>query len=316
MTKVLPDICGNTNGVYDQFYTEMKKRYPVYTDALDRAHKEFGAVWDDEFGTLIVRMCGSDPRNWEPAMVGYVKFCIDALKSQIYFERHRRYKATSYVDATNEYYQNKDFMFHSYLPGMILSHYIWMHHHRMLQWYRSVLREIKIQNFAEVGTGCGLYSKETLERSPECRGIGFDISEHSLAFTENLIKSFSLNDRYSTRVQDIITKTPTAYPLSKSQNSGFDLVICQEVLEHLENPDMFCKALFAMTRPGGYAYITAAINAAHVDHIYLYRSLDDVLDQIRSAGFEVLKSREELAYLNKPKEITPSLGGAICYRPE
>ena len=173
--------------MYKQFFMAMKKSYPVYADALDRAHKNFGEGWEKEFSNLIVRLFGEDPENWEPAMTGYAMFCIDALKSQIYFEKHRKYKSSSYVDATNKYYQNKEFMFRSYLPGMILSHYIWPHHHRMLKWYRSVTKDIKIENFAEVGTGCGLYSKETLELYPKCHGIGYDISEYSLVFTQKVI---------------------------------------------------------------------------------------------------------------------------------
>jgi hypothetical protein len=70
-----------------------------------------------------------------------------------------------------------------------------------------------------------------------------------------------------------------------------------------------------MTKPGGHAYITAAINAGHVDHIYLYRSVEQVLEHIRAAGFEIVASTSELAYGGKPLEITPCLGGALALRP-
>jgi hypothetical protein len=37
--------------------------------------------------------------------------------------------------------------------------------------------------------------------------------------------------------------------------------------------------------PGARAFITAALNAAHSDHIYLYRNANEVLAQLIEAGF-------------------------------
>jgi SAM-dependent methyltransferase len=291
---------------FRRFNSMMKERYPTFADAWGRAREDFGETWESEFSDAIVRLFGEDPIGWTSAVEGYAKFCTDALRSQIYFERNGRYKAASYEDVVRICYHNPDFMFRSYLPGMFLTHYVWPHHHRMLQWYRSMMGDIPVTTFAEVGTGCGLYSKETLQLFPHAQGTGYDISQYSLEFTKQVVNAFDVGDRYKTCVQDIIAKSPEVS----------DFVICQEVLEHLEDPSGFCRALLKMTRPGGHAYITAAMNAGHVDHIYLYRSLQEVLDHIRSAGFEILEFHEELAYHNKPRELTPSLGGALCRCPQ
>jgi hypothetical protein len=37
--------------------------------------------------------------------------------------------------------------------------------------------------------------------------------------------------------------------------------------------------------PGAHAFITAAVNAAHADHIYLYRNASEVLSHLVEAGF-------------------------------
>jgi hypothetical protein len=39
--------------------------------------------------------------------------------------------------------------------------------------------------------------------------------------------------------------------------------------------------------PGGKLFVTAALNAAHIDHIYLYRKPQDVLDQVDKVGLHV-----------------------------
>lgn len=283
----------------------VRTKYPNYADAWTRAREEFGEDWEREFSDAILRLFGGDEAAWQEAVDGYATFCTDALRSQIFFERNGRYKASSYAEVAAACYHNPDFMFRAYLPGMLLSHFVWPHHHRMLCWFREQMGTIDVGTFSEVGTGCGMYSADALRIFPQARGTGYDISPHALEFTARIIGAFGRGDRYETRVQDIIAMPP----------APSDLVICQEVLEHLEDPAGFCRALFAMTKPGGHAYITAAINAGHVDHIFLYRSVDEVLAHIRAAGFEVVASKGEIAYGGKPLELTPCLGGALALRP-
>lgn len=290
---------------FSRLYLLVKEKYPNYADAWEKARQEFGEPWELEFSDAIVRMFGESEADWKLAVDGYATFCTDALRSQIFFERNGRYKASSYADVAAACYHNPTFMFQAYLPGMFLSHYVWPHHHRMLQWFRSLMIGINVETYSEVGTGCGMYSIDPLRIFPTCRGTGFDISPHALHFTERAVRAFGYGNRYAIKVQDIVVAPP----------APADLVICQEVLEHIEDPVAFCKALHKMTRPGGHAYITAAINAGHVDHIYLYRSVEHVLDHIRDAGFEIVASHGEFAYAGKPIELTPCLGGALARRP-
>jgi SAM-dependent methyltransferase len=286
--------------------TTMQSRYSSYASVWESSRKEFGAEWEDEFNTSVAALFGLNPEAWKEAIDGYAEFCTDALRSQIYFERKGIYKASSYAEVAESCYHNSDFMLRCYLPGMFLSHFIWPHHHRMLGYFRGLKHHLSsVRTFSEVGTGCGMYSKEALELLPEVRGVGYDISSYSLSFTERVIGAFGLCDRYRIEVRDIVTTTPAPE----------DFVICQEVLEHLENPAEFVCFLFDMTKPGGLAYITAAINASHVDHIYLYRSPDDVLHHLTEAGFEIIDSRAEYAYGGKPIEITPCHGAFLCRRP-
>lgn len=291
---------------YDRLYQLVRQKYPNYADVWERSRQEFGEAWRAEFSNAIMMMFGASEYGWASAVDGYAAFCTDALRAQIYFERNGRYKASSYSDVAAACYHNPDFMFRAYLPGLFLSHYVWPHHFRMLSWFRSLMARITVKSFSEVGTGCGLYSIDGLRIFNKCSGVGYDISEHALKFTAQAVQNYGYGSRYKTRVQDVLANQPEAS----------DLVICQEVLEHIEDPAGFCVGLFKMTRPGGHAYITAAINAGHVDHIYLYRSFDQTLDHIRQAGFEVVASHEEYAYAGKPIELTPCVGGALARRPK
>ena len=292
--------------IYRQMLSTMRGRYPSYAVIWESSHEEFGADWEDEFNSSIAALFGPNPEAWSEAIDGYAEFCTDALRSQIYFEKKGKYKASSYAEVAAAYYHNSDFMLRCYLPGMFLSHMIWPHHHRMLRYFRGLVPRLSsVQTFSEVGTGCGMYSKEPLALLPGSKGVGYDISEHSLSFTERVVSAFGMADRYRTEVRDIVANTPPPA----------DLVVCQEVLEHLEDPAEFIRNLFEMTKPGGYAYISAAINASHVDHIYLYRNPGEVLQQLADAGFQIIDSHAEYGYSGKPIEITPCLGAFLCLRP-
>ena len=293
--------------IYKEMLKTMQSRYPNYATVWEETHKEFGDTWVAEFDIAMEHLFGTQPDKWNEALDGYAEFCTDALRSQIYFERKGEYKVSSYAEVAESCYHNEDFMMRCYLPGMFLSHYIWPHHHRMLQYFRSLLPHFKdAKTFSEVGTGCGMYSKEPLALLPEVRGIGYDISSHSLSFTQRAVDSFGYGKRYKTEVRDIIENTP----------EPADLVINQEVLEHLEDPERFVRSLYDMTNPGGVAYISAAINAGHVDHIYLYRTPDEVKKHITAAGFEIIDSKAEYAYSGKPIEVTPCHGSFLCRRPK
>ena len=45
-----------------------------------------------------------------------------------------------------------------------------------------------------------------------------------------------------------------------------------------------------MLVPGGTAFIGTALNAPNADHLYLYRTSEEVAAQLRRAGFRVRES--------------------------
>jgi 2-polyprenyl-3-methyl-5-hydroxy-6-metoxy-1,4-benzoquinol methylase len=83
-------------------------------------------------------------------------------------------------------------------------------------------------------------------------------------------------------------------------------LVCIEVLEHLEDPVTFLKALRAMMEPSGTGLISAAVTAPNEDHIYLYNSPDEVRCQLKEAGFNVFAEQVDFAYEPKANEPVPT----------
>ncbi|MBV9486201.1 MAG: class I SAM-dependent methyltransferase, partial [Frankiaceae bacterium] len=137
------------------------------------------------------------------------------------------------------------------------------------------MRVAQASHFIEVGCGTGFYSRRLLQQLPDIRGVGYEISPASKAFTEGQVAAFGFADRYEVLLQDIADR----------DMASTQWLVCVEVLEHLEDPVAFLRLLRASLAPGGKAFITAALNAPHVDHIYLYVQSAEVEAQLEAAGF-------------------------------
>jgi hypothetical protein len=86
------------------------------------------------------------------------------------------------------------------------------------------------------------------------------------------------------------------------------------VLEHLDDPVAFLRSLRLYMAPGAKAFITAAVNAAHSDHIHLYRNGNEVLDHLNEAGFTMEQCYIGAAY--KPTSVgvpVPEAAAFIVY---
>lgn len=292
-----------------EFHSRLKAKYPPFAGIVERDYATFGDPWAQAFSRDLETMFGPpDDLRWEEAIRGYVLFSLDALRSQKFFEDNGRYKASNYAEVKRDYWDNPEFMLVNYLPGMFISYYLWPHHYRLLRYYVDEIVPHVVErggdHFCEVGTGTAVYSRATLDRVPGSRGTGYDISPHSLSFGARVLKAFGVDDRYSLELRDIVASPP----------APTDYVICQEVLEHLEDPETFVGALHAMVEPGGLAYITAAVTAGHSDHIYLFNSAAEVQAMLERAGFSILLERTEVAESANVGALAPRVSCFLCER--
>lgn len=259
-------------------------------DIVDRSAALFGPRWADEFEAVVSALFPTTEAA-AAAAKGYAGFVMQSMRLQAAFEREREYRPKSYDQAASEVYFNEQHMSQEYLPGLLLSHFLWPHHYRQMRFFETAfvdaMRLAGASSFAEVGIGTGLYSGLLLRRLPEVRGTGFDISPSSVRFTEAQLAALGVGGRYRAELRDI-TAAPPEVPV--------EWLVCVEVLEHLEDPVGFLRGLRAAMTPGGKAFITAALNAAHDDHIYLYRTGEDVLAHLQAAGFTLEQSFVGAAY--------------------
>lgn len=275
------------------FFDSLQHRFPYFSGVIQKQIDSFGDHWLSLFERELETFFAKDKERIDQAVMGYGKFALDSMKLQVRFQKTKEYDNKTYAEAASEVYQNKEYMFGLYLPGILLSHYLWRHHFLQhvffLEKFLPLVESGNGKIFYDIGVGTGFYSKEMLTRT-NMTGKGFDLSPHSLEHTLMLLGKHNVAERYEANLRDIIEKpvTPAA-----------DFLVNIEVLEHLENPQMFIDSLAGMLKPGGYGLISAAINAPNADHIYLYRNSEEVAEQLLKAGLEIVDSSVDAAYLPK-----------------
>jgi SAM-dependent methyltransferase len=297
----------STHAELDRFQDHVQEVAAFILPSLLRQRNDFGEAWASEVDDLLRTFLATDDETRQATIEGYVEFAIDGMRLQKAFERTGRYEAKTYDQAAEEVYRNKDYMFSKYLPGILMSHYLWPHHYRQLQFFR---REFlprfvagPVHEFLDVGPGTGFYTRLLLMASPRSSGSAIDISEPALEYCDLHLSAFGVRDRWTPEIRDVIANPP---------RRKWPFILSVEVLEHLTDPVTFLKALRAVLAPGGFAHISAAITAANRDHIYLYTGTDHVRAHLEEAGFSILACQEDRAYAPKAQEPVPTNAAFLC----
>ncbi len=286
----------NLSAIHRTFLDEA----PYMAGVIEKQRIEFGAPWTEDFEQDVATFFQGDLEKLQLATKGYIKFALDGMLLQKRFDKTGKYEVKSYHQAAEEVYQNEQYMHSLYLPGIYLSHFLWRHHFIQHQFFLDeFIPRVKAhggKTYYDVGVGTGFYLREMLRRIPGLQGSGFDLSPSSLSYTNRMVTAFGLADRCTLKLQDIVVDPPTP-PASFLTNI--------EVLEHLEDPLAFLKGLCKLLEVGGLGMITAAVTAPNADHIFLYNSVDELIAQVREAGFIVINSREDKAY--EPRRASESV---------
>jgi 2-polyprenyl-3-methyl-5-hydroxy-6-metoxy-1,4-benzoquinol methylase len=252
---------------------------PLFRGVIGRLRPLLGPRWERACDEAVRRLFPGDAAL-RAAVEGYGRFAMEVLRAEARFARTGAYVEKSYADATREVYANDAYMHGQYLPGLLLSHYLWPHHFRQACFFEDAfLADVARGGGAlvDVGIGTGFYSRLALAGVPGLEVRGYDVSAASCAFAAWHAGAFGHGARYRVERRDVVADPPVPAPW----------LVSVEVLEHLEDPVAFLRGLRRLLAPGGKAFVTAALNAPHADHLYLYRTPAEVVAQLEAAGFRL-----------------------------
>lgn len=214
---------------------------------------------------------------------GYALFSTNVIRSQLRYEKAGRYESSTYDQVFDRTYGNESFM-DRYHWGVLLTTFAWHHHLQICAFFHDrFLPRLEPQSGRLVDLGCGscVWSMLTADALPEWTVNAVDISARSIELARSMLLSNGFGERISTARADAL-----AYRASPLCDAGISCFL----LEHLEQPQELLSNLAGNLNPGGYAFITAALTAAEIDHIFEFRRESEVIAMTEQAGFRVIES--------------------------
>lgn len=208
----------------------------------------------------------------------------DTLREQLYFQRHKRYRYSSFAEVADSVYFDEDYM-GKYMHGLAITAWLWPNHRDMHRYFATSIPATKRGTYLEVGPGHGVYMMTAMTLSQFERFEGVDLSPTSVAMTTALLQSHEAVDsaRYEIYCSDFLK--------DELRQTQYDAIVMGEVLEHVEQPLVFLQKIRDLAADDAFIFITTPINAPAVDHIYLFESFDAIETLVLQAGLSVRESK-------------------------
>ncbi len=200
------------------------------------------------------------------------------LQEELAFRRSGSYRLKTFEQAEREVYSDRAYMTR-YMNGLLMSQLWWRNHTEVMRYFQEVyLPSLPPRaSHLEIGPGHGLFLSYAAT-SPQVERIdAWDVSPASIDLVRRTFLALGLARPVSLELVNLFDAPPAA----------FDSVAFSEVLEHLEDPGPALAAIGTTLKPGGRAFINAPVNSPAPDHLKLFRTPEEIVEQVRAAGLEV-----------------------------
>jgi 2-polyprenyl-3-methyl-5-hydroxy-6-metoxy-1,4-benzoquinol methylase len=252
----------------DNMVASLKNNNPEYYDILS------------EVAVLIDQLCPNE-QLLTSALNGYISFCDTFKQKQENFIRNSGYAHKNYEEVNAAVYQNKEYMSRVYYPALLFSYFFSSNYFEILRVFKTEFIPKVVEregNLCEIGIGHGMLSSLLMKNNSKLTSYGIDISPIAEGVTEKVNNLFNVK-----KTEFIIADATKEIPVKNNE-----VVICAEVLEHLPNPEQLLYQIYSSMSNSGIFFLTASINMESVDHLYLFRSNNEVDEMVRKCGFEIL----------------------------
>jgi 2-polyprenyl-3-methyl-5-hydroxy-6-metoxy-1,4-benzoquinol methylase len=270
MTKTLP--------LTDSLFAEIGRLNPLQLDFMRKSTAELRPDEAERLETYL-KYCLESGLTVEYVASSYDTVVKDVLREQVYFKRHGRYRYGTYAEVADSVYHNPDYM-GRYMHGVAVTQFLWPNHLQMFRFFVGTVPRQMFGRYLEVGPGHGLFMMAAMRLCSFNEYLGVDISETSIALTHSVLEHplFGPFDNYRLEHGDFLTI---------DLQGSFEAIAMGEVLEHVEDAERFLGRARDLLAPGGYFYMSTAVNGAVIDHIYLFRTVTEVDDLVTGAGFRI-----------------------------
>ena len=235
----------------------------------------------EKFSKDFQQYLNAQNTSLDTATKAYLKMCADMMISHLYFYKHNKYPLSEQKDAFEKVYDNANEM-KSYVYGIAVSQFLWSTHYAMYSFFIQEIqkKDLNIKNYLEIGCGHGLFLFEAIKRFKEKTNFEIvDISKTSIEITKSIINHL-VNDKINInyKLQDILK-----YKFDKK----FDFIEMGEVLEHVDTPGALLQSINKILAENGKLFMSTCVDCPTIDHVYHFKSIKDIEDMIKKAGFKI-----------------------------
>lgn len=271
---------GDETELLDAFADGVIAENPVHANFLAASR---AALSEENRGELIgyLRYCLGRGLTMADIVDCYNTIVIDTQMEQIYFRKHKTYRCSSFKEVADRVYFDPDYM-NKYMYGLAITSFLWPNHTAMYDFFVRTFPTKARGTYLEIGPGHGYYFRKAGILGNFDRMIGVDISAASIALTKDIVERMGMNARAKIELieSDFLKMSDDALDCS--------CIVMGEVLEHVEDPGMFIRAIARLSRPDTHVYITTCVNAPAIDHISLFRTTGEVEDLLAANGLDVV----------------------------
>ncbi len=268
----------------ERLFADVRERHPRSIRGLEEARE----VHKDRFDSIAERflgwLAGARGEEGVPAAVdAYVRFSSGVNFAQARYEADGHYESKTYEECYRSLYNQKDEM-DDYLWGIYLTNFLWAHHMELSLFFkdRFLAKLAPTTRFVELAPGHGGWGTWALDELREAQLEGYDISPSSIVIARAISTAAGVGDR-----AQYLEKS--ALDLDELEPGRADACICSFVVEHLEKPTQLFSAISHLLKPGGRAFVTGALTAAQVDHIYEFREESELIRLGEENGLRLLE---------------------------
>lgn len=200
-------------------------------------------------------------------------------EERYYFVKHGKYRNTTFAEVNRQVYQNQEYMTR-YMTGLTIFDNILPQYIENIRYFERFITKIEKQKYyLEIGPGFGQFLLRAINSRKWDEYLAVDVSLTSVKRCQQFLNYSGVKEeKISIINQDFF---------QFNMHRTFDCVVCCEVLEHIEEPLQMLKKICDLLSEKGTAFVTTVINTPTIDHIYWFASVQEVLELVKKAGFEV-----------------------------
>ena len=271
------------------------QRYPQFQKGVEEsvaiAPAQFAEIAGMYLGWLLQ---ARGEEGIEKSVDAFVQFTTDVNLAQARYEADGHYQYQSFAEV-NDIHYSQDSQMQGYLWGIYLTNFLWAHHLEICLFFRDRFlgRIADTRDLIEIAPGHGGWGAWALSVLDKACLRGFDISPTSIEIASSVVRAAGMEERAKYQERDALS-------LTELDGECADAGISSFLIEHLEDPARLFHVINHLLRPGGVFFVTGALTAAQIDHIYEFRNESELVSMAEDSGLRVLETLS-----TNPKRLLP-----------